>query len=75
MTEEGKVTFHSVPDVLGHFGKSGAAAEEAIRIYRHQLKEFTGHDPDKAVTAIDVVRIVEKVFFPRPPAEEKVDQD
>ncbi len=59
----GELSFSSVNEVLTHFDKSATDAEKAIATYRSQIKELTGHDPDKPLTALDVVKIVHKVFF------------
>ena len=58
-----KLVFEGVDAALAHFDKNGKAATEAVRVYRHQVKELTGHSPEQALTALDVVKIVQKVFF------------
>lgn len=63
MTEEStKLKFDTVDEVLTHFDKAGQASTEAIKTYRSQIQELTGHNPDQPVTALDVVKIVLSVF-------------
>lgn len=58
-----KLEFKGLEDVLAHFEKSGKASLEAVKTYRSQIKELTGHDPSAPITPLDVVKIVQKVFF------------
>jgi hypothetical protein len=55
--------FESVDDVLDHFEKTAAEINEKTRVYQHQFEEFTGHAFGKQLNALDVVRIVNKVFW------------
>lgn len=61
MTE--KLTFSNLGAVLNHFDQQGKGVEHAAAVYRSQLLELTGHDPSKQVTALDVIKIVQRVFF------------
>lgn len=58
-----KLEFKGLDDVLAHFTVTGKDAEKAIKVYRSQVKELTGHDPASPLTPLDVVKIVQKVFF------------
>lgn len=58
-----QLNFGSLGEVLDHFEKTGKTAEDAIRVYRSQVKELTGHDTTQPVTPLDVVKIVQRVFF------------
>lgn len=58
-----KLEFSGLDAVLTHFAESGERAQADIKTYRSQVKELTGHDPSQPVTPLDVVRIVQKVFF------------
>jgi hypothetical protein len=64
MSEE-RIECAGLAEALSFLDKRGAEALDGLRTYRHNVKELTGHDPDKPVTALDVVRIVQRVFFPR----------
>lgn len=58
-----KLEFQGLAGVLAHFDKSGEEARNAIKTYRSQVKELTGHDPSSPITPLDVVKIVQRVFF------------
>lgn len=58
-----KLEFGSLGEVLSHLESSAKGIESDVATYRHQVMELTGHNPDKPVTAIDVVKIVQKLFF------------
>ncbi len=56
--------FESLDDAMTHLVGKEKTAASAIQEYRSQIQEFTGHNPDRPLTPIDVVNIVRKVFFP-----------
>ncbi len=58
-----QLKFDSLDAVLKHLSGSSAEIEASASKYRSQLQEFTGHDLSKPVTALDVIKIVQKVFF------------
>jgi hypothetical protein len=58
-----KLGFTGLDDVLKHFTAKGEEVERRLAVYRSQVTELTGHDLSKPVTALDVVKIVQKVFF------------
>ncbi len=62
-----KLSFNGVGELIAHFDKKGKAVENESNIYRSQLMELTGHDLTRPVNALDVIKIVKKVFFPDPP--------
>ena len=61
MTDQ--LQFQGLAGVLAHFDKAGQDAQQAIKVYRSQVKELTGHDPTAPLTPLDVVKIVQRVFF------------
>ena len=52
-------------DALKRLESKGLRIEADVADYRKELQDLTGHDLNKAVTALDGVKIVEKVFAPR----------
>lgn len=67
MAESESTVFTSLDEILAHFSGSQVSVEGGINQYRSQLKQFTGHDPNTPLTALDVVKIVQKVFFAKSP--------
>lgn len=63
MTEKTASVFTTVDEVLNHFSERAASAEELVTQYRRQIEEFTGHNPNSPITALDVIKIVKKVFY------------
>ena len=55
--------FDGLPAVLEHFQAKSKEIESLAAVYRSQLLDLTGHDPSKPVTALDVIKIVQRVFF------------
>lgn len=63
MSEEAKkLEFKTIGEALSHLDGSAAKTTEAIKVYRSQIQELTGHSPDQPVTPMDVVKIVLKAF-------------
>ena len=58
-----KVEFGSMTDLLLHLDKLEKEIGEKLAVYKGNVSELTGHDLSKPVTALDVVKIVQKVFF------------
>lgn len=58
-----KLEFNDLKSVLEHFSTKGNCVEGLLATYRSQVTELTGHDLSKPVTALDVVKIVQRVFF------------
>lgn len=52
-----------IKDKVNQFEAEASVLEAGVANYRAKLQELTGHDPNKAVTALDVVKIVQKLFF------------
>ncbi len=51
-------------DALLRLESRGLRIAEDANDYRAELQRLTGHDPSKPITALDVVKIVAKVFAP-----------
>jgi hypothetical protein len=58
-----KQVFESLEDVLSHLDQSAGEINEKTRVYQHQFEELTGVPFGKQLNALDVVRIVNKVFW------------
>tara|TARA_R110000868_G_scaffold9394_1_gene46895 strand:- start:113 stop:325 length:213 start_codon:yes stop_codon:yes gene_type:complete len=58
-----KLEFTSLNDVTAHLDRLAKDIAQDVSKYRSQIQELSGHNPDKPVTAIDVIKIVQKVFF------------
>ncbi len=57
-----QLEFASIGEVVEHLDRSALSTTEAIKTYRSQVQELTGHNPDQPVTPVDVVKIVLKAF-------------
>lgn len=60
--EPEKLEFDSAQAVIDHLEGHAKETDEAIKVYRSKLQEFTGHNPNQQLTPLDVVKIVLKVF-------------
>ncbi len=58
--------FETIWEVIRHFDEKTKEAEDVIGKYRSQIQELTGHDPNKPLTPLDVIKIVSKVFYQEP---------
>lgn len=57
----GNLTFSSLDDVIKHLEVMATDIGSRTNTFRHQLKELTGHNLSEPVTALDVVKIFNKL--------------
>lgn len=62
--DEYAARYDTLPEAIKHLDSKELVAQDAIKLFRHQLQELTGHNPDKTLTALDVVKIVQNTFGP-----------
>lgn len=61
-----KLEFKSLSDLLDYLEASEREVGENVSKYKAHVAELTGHDLSKPITALDVVKIVKKVFGVNP---------
>jgi len=61
-----KLEFNSLDDLLNYLDSNEKSIGEDVAKYKSQVSELTGHDLSKPVTALDVIKIVKKVFGANP---------